>query len=109
MQQLAYIYSVQCISIFAGRRRRSQLATASIVLHALPAGHPPGIDDHMAATAPDVARSVLRMAAAAIVLLVAVGASTVLHLAAAAVPPPDAAQHGVTVSVSQRQVRAQHV
>ena len=60
----------------------------------------------MAATAPDVARSVLRTAAAAIVLLVAVGASTVLHLAAAEVPPPDAAQHGVTVSVSQRQVRA---
>ncbi|XP_066333313.1 rhamnogalacturonate lyase B-like [Miscanthus floridulus] len=44
------------------------------------------------------------MAAAAIVVLLAVGASTVLHLAAAEVPPPDAAQHGVTVSVSQRQV-----
>ncbi|CAD6254960.1 unnamed protein product [Miscanthus lutarioriparius] len=58
----------------------------------------------MAATAPDVVRSLLRTAAAAIVLLVAVGASTVLHLAAAAVPPPDAAQHGVTLSVSQRQV-----
>ncbi|CAD6258468.1 unnamed protein product [Miscanthus lutarioriparius] len=56
----------------------------------------------MAAATPDVARSML----AAIVLLVAVGASTtVLHLAAAAaVPPLDAAQHGVTVSVSQRQV-----
>lgn len=51
-----------------------------------------------------------RMAGAAVILLVAVGASTVLHLAAAAtvvVPPPDdAAQHGVTVSVNQRQVRA---
>jgi hypothetical protein len=58
----------------------------------------------MAATAPDVVRSLLQMAAAAIVLLVAVGASTVLHLAAAAVPL--AAQNGVTVSVNQRQVRA---
>lgn len=52
-----------------------------------------------------------RMAGAAVILLVSVGASTVLHLAAAAaavvVPPPDdAAQHGVTVSVNQRQVRA---
>ena len=61
----------------------------------------------MAATAPDVVRSLLRMATAAIVLLVAVGAPTVLHRAAAAVPPPDAAQHhGVTVSVNQHQVRA---
>lgn len=51
-----------------------------------------------------------RMAGAAVILLVAVGAATVLHLAAAAavvVPPPDdAAQHGVTVSVNQRQVCA---